>query len=245
MAPLTVMRARMPFAPLALAALACAGLTACGGPTCPRSRRHRDPEPLGEPSRGALPPARPPPRRRPPPKSEVKGRDFDFGLVTSAKKVGDTDVLVIDRWTDPNVHDEELADDGLEAAPWDLGSDRYVNQNDEVTFEIPVREGTSFLLHHCVAKGEPLQSRSVGAQRARRGPRGGPARARRDRRRGLGHRRRDLRRLLRAAPRGAGSPLSPSSAPGFFTLGGSCATFALARSTQSAASASPRATGAA
>ena len=26
-----------------------------------------------------------------------------------------------------------------------------------------MREGTTFLLHHCIADGEPLQTRSVGA----------------------------------------------------------------------------------
>ena len=97
------------------------------------------------------------------PTSDVVGRKFDFGLVTGAKRSGDVDVLVVDRWTDPKVDDAVLAKQGLPVTSWKVGSDRYVNQNDKKTFDIPVREGTTFLLHHCIADGEPLQTRSVGA----------------------------------------------------------------------------------
>ena len=168
MAPWTVMRARMPSAHLAraaLAALACAALAACGGSDVPPEvvvTVTANPSPSE--SASASPGTASPTKKAAAPKSEVKGRDYDFGFVVSAKQVGDTDVLVLDRWTDPKVDDEDLADDGLEPGRWDLGSDRYVNQNSEVTFDIPVREGATFLLHHCVAKGEPLQSRSVGAR---------------------------------------------------------------------------------
>jgi hypothetical protein len=157
-------RARSAPATLAsLAALACAGLTACGGSGVPPEVVVTVTQSPSASKPGSASPSQASPTKKATATSEVRGRDFDFGFVTAAKKVGDTDVLVLDRWTDPNVPDEKLADDGLEAAPWDLGSDRYVNQNDKVTFDIPVREGTSFLLHHCVAKGEPLQTRSVGA----------------------------------------------------------------------------------
>ena len=157
--------ARAPLARAVLAALACAALTACGGSDVPPEvvvTVTASPSPSGAAS--ASPSTASPTKKAAAPKSEVKGRDFDFGLVVSSTKVGDTDVLVLDRWTDPRVDDEDLADDGLVPERWDLGSDRYVNQNTEVTFDIPVREGASFLLHHCVAKGEPLQSRSVGAR---------------------------------------------------------------------------------
>ena len=72
-------------------------------------------------------------------------------------------MLVLDRWTDPSVDDAVLAKQGLPVNSWQVGSDRYVNQNDKKTFDIPVREGTTFLLHHCVTAGEPLQTRSVSA----------------------------------------------------------------------------------
>lgn len=156
------MRARTPFAPLTLAALACAGLTACtsndgrsevvvtvtGSPTPAASSR---PAPSGSATTTVVP------------TSEVTGRAYDFGLVVRTRPVGGTDVLVIDRWTDPKVPDATLARNGLAVVPWDVGSSRYVNQNSKVTFDIPVREGATFLLHHCVAKGEPLQTRSVSA----------------------------------------------------------------------------------
>jgi len=164
-APWTLMRARMPsahLARLALAALACAALTACGGPDVPPEvvvTVTANPSPSR--SAGASPGTASPTKKAAAPKSEVKGRDYDFGLVQSAKKVGDTDVLVLDRWTDPKVDDEVVAKQGLPVTSWRVGSDRYVNQNDKKTFDIPVREGTTFLLHHCTAAGEPLQTRSV------------------------------------------------------------------------------------
>jgi hypothetical protein len=97
------------------------------------------------------------------PTSDVEGRRYDFGLVTGSERAGDVDVLVLDRWTDPRVDDEVLAREGLTVRTWELGSDRYVNRNAEKTFDIPVREGARFLLNHCVASGEPVQTRSVGA----------------------------------------------------------------------------------
>ena len=163
MAPWTVMRARMPSARLALAVLACAILGACASNDTPGEvvvTVTQTPTRAGSPSPKA---SASPTTKATAPRSEVKGRDFDFGMVTKARTAGDTDVLVLDRWTDPGVPDDTLADQGLEVRAWDLASGRYVNQNAKVTFDIPVREGTTFLLHHCVAPGEPLQTRSVTA----------------------------------------------------------------------------------
>ncbi|HEU5242545.1 MAG TPA: hypothetical protein VFU25_11040 [Ornithinibacter sp.] len=152
---------RMPSAPHALALLSCVWLAACG-----------DADPPDEvvvtvtatPSTAVPPPASSAPAPSEPlPSSDVVGRRFDFGLVTGTKRAGDVDVLVVDRWTDPGVGDAVLAERGLEVAPWQLGSDRFVNQNDRKTFDVPVRDGVAFTLNHCVALGEPLQTRSVGA----------------------------------------------------------------------------------
>ena len=160
------MRDRMPSTPLALAVLAasaCMGLASCAGTDTPAEvvvTVTQSPTTAGSSSPAPSPS---PTTKAAVPTSEVEGRDFDFGLVTSTRRVGDTDVLVLDRWTDPKVPDDTLARRGLEVAAWDLGSDRYVNQNTKVTFDVPVRAGTTFLLHHCVAKGEPLQTRSVSA----------------------------------------------------------------------------------
>ncbi|WP_392543224.1 hypothetical protein [Oryzobacter telluris] len=96
-------------------------------------------------------------------RSDVKGRRFDFGLVESRRTSGGTDVLVIDRWTDPKVDDALLAKQGLPVEPYEVRSARYLNQKKK-TFDVPVREGTSFLLNHCVALGEPPETRSVSAE---------------------------------------------------------------------------------
>lgn len=153
----------MPSARFALALMAGAGLTACAAETPPEVvvtvTRTPEESPGGSPS----PAESSAPAAQGAPESDVKGRTFDFGLVEEAERVGETDVLVLDRWTDPRVDDDTLAEDGLEVGRWELGSDRYVNKNTEVTFDIPVRAGARFLLHHCVSAGEPLETRSVSA----------------------------------------------------------------------------------
>ena len=156
----------MPCAHLALALVAGAGLTACGSDTPPEVVVTV----TGTPSAAASPasPSSPAPSstaagRVKAPTSDVKGRAFDFGLVTGVKREGDVDVLVLDRWTDPQVKDAVVAKQGLPVTSWQVGSNRYVNQNAKKTFDIPVPEGATFLLHHCVAAGEPLQTRSVSA----------------------------------------------------------------------------------
>jgi hypothetical protein len=95
--------------------------------------------------------------------SDDTGRRFDFGVVKAVEAEGDTEVLVFDRWTDPEVDDAVLAKEGLEVTTYDLAKNPYRNVNTTVTFRIPVRDGTSFLLHHCVQAGEPLTSKSVSA----------------------------------------------------------------------------------
>ncbi len=97
-------------------------------------------------------------------KSDDVGRRFDFGVVTSVDTQGDTQVLVFDRWTDPKVDDRVLAQKGIDVTTYDKAKNPYRNVNTTVTFRIPVQDGTSFLLHHCVQKGEPVTSRSVSPQ---------------------------------------------------------------------------------
>ena len=97
-------------------------------------------------------------------KSDDVGRTFDFGIVKSVDTEGDTEVLVFDRWTDPEVDDAVLAREGLDVEPYDLRTSPFENINTTMTFRVPVREGTTFLLHHCVQEGEPVTSRSVSAK---------------------------------------------------------------------------------
>ena len=153
----------MPFAPLALALAAGVGLSACGSGTPDEVVVTVTGTPSAAASTAGPTPSSTASTKVKAPTSDVEGRSFDFGMVTGAKRTGDVDVLVLDRWTDPRVDDAVLAEQGLPVTSWEVGSDRYVNQNDKKTFDIPVREGTTFLLHHCAAPGEPLQTRSVGA----------------------------------------------------------------------------------
>ena len=93
------------------------------------------------------------------PKSDVVGRGYDFGTVTDLKKVGGTDVLVLDRWTWKGLDDGKLARDGVPLAPFK--GKPYTNQNDRLTYDVPVAEDARVLYHHCVKAGEPQQTRSA------------------------------------------------------------------------------------
>ena len=151
----------MPYAPVALALAAGACLAACGSDTPAEVVVTVTGTP--SPAASGPTPSTTASTKAKAPTSDVKGRAFDFGLVTGVKREGGVDVLVLDRWTDPKVDDAVLAKKGLPVTSWKAGSDRYVNQNAKKTFDIPVPEGATFLLHHCVEAGEPLQTRSVSA----------------------------------------------------------------------------------
>jgi hypothetical protein len=153
----------MPCATLILALVASATLAACGTDPPQQVVVTVTGTPSAAPSSADPTPSSTASTRVKAPTSDVEGRRFDFGQVTGAKRTGEVDVLVLDRWTDPKVDDAVVARQGLPVTSWQVGSDRYVNQNDKKTFDIPVREGATFLLHHCVAAGEPLQTRSVSA----------------------------------------------------------------------------------
>lgn len=96
--------------------------------------------------------------------SDDVGRRFDFGVVKSVATENGTLVFAFDRWTVPKLDDTRLAQDGIDVAPYDRSKNPYDNVNTTNTFRVPVREGASFLLHHCVAKGEPVTSKSVDAK---------------------------------------------------------------------------------
>jgi hypothetical protein len=153
----------MPCATLALALVAGASLSACGSDTPREVVVTVTGTPSGAASSAGPTPSSTASTKVKAPTSDVEGRKFDFGQVTGAKRAGEVDVLVLDRWTDPKVDDAVVAKRGLPVTSWQVGSNRYVNQNAKKTFDIPVREDATFLLHHCVTAGDPLQTRSVGA----------------------------------------------------------------------------------
>lgn len=98
---------------------------------------------------------------RPPaaPKSDVAGRGFDFGTITGLKTVAGVEVMKLDRWTFKGLDDARLAREGVPLAPF-TGTP-FENQNDRLTYAIPVAENARILYHHCVAAGEPQQTRSA------------------------------------------------------------------------------------
>jgi hypothetical protein len=104
-------------------------------------------------------PTRTEPTKPAAPKSDVVGRGYDFGTVTDLKKVGDTEVLELDRWTWKGLDDGKLARDGVPLSPFK--GQPYTNQNDRLTYTIPVAEDARVLYHHCVKAGEPQQTRSA------------------------------------------------------------------------------------
>lgn len=94
--------------------------------------------------------------------SDVKGRAFDFGTVTKVGTVAGTTVIELDRWTWKGLDDAKLAQQGVPTKPF-RGKVPYENQNDKLTYSIPVVDGARILVHHCIAADQPLQTKSADA----------------------------------------------------------------------------------
>lgn len=95
-------------------------------------------------------------------KSDVKGRVFDLGTVTDVRTEKGVEVITLDRWTWKGLDDAKLATSGVTVQPFK--GTPYVNQNDKLTYDIPLVEGARILHHHCVAADQPLQTKSIVAK---------------------------------------------------------------------------------
>ena len=85
--------------------------------------------------------------------SDVVGRSFDLGTITSVQNEGGVPVVIFDRWTAQGVSDSVLAANGV---PIRVHSDApYQNLNSQSTYRIPVAEGAVFTYRHCVSIGQP------------------------------------------------------------------------------------------
>ena len=86
-------------------------------------------------------------------KSDVKGRMYDAGTITSSKQIAGLTVLVLDRWTVKGMSDATLASKGAPISPH---SDvRYTDQNHSKTYLVPVTPCAPIVVNTCVkAKGQ-------------------------------------------------------------------------------------------
>jgi hypothetical protein len=96
------------------------------------------------------------------PRSDVKGRAYDFGLVTKVGTLGGITFIELDRLTWQKLDDAKLARDGVPTGPF-KGPVPYTNQNAKLTYTIPVADGARILYSHCIAADQPLQTKSVPA----------------------------------------------------------------------------------
>lgn len=85
--------------------------------------------------------------------SDVVGRKFDLGTITSVQDEGGVPVITFDRWTALGVPDSAVAANGV---PIRVHSDApFQNLNSQTTYRIPVAEGAAFTYRHCVTIGQP------------------------------------------------------------------------------------------
>ena len=94
------------------------------------------------------------------PTSDVKGRKFDFGVVTKTGTARGVTYLELDRWTWKKLDDTKLAENGVPTTPF-KGAVPYENQNAKLTYTIPIADGARILFNHCIAADQPLQTKSV------------------------------------------------------------------------------------
>ena len=93
------------------------------------------------------------------PTSDVAGRTYDVGTISTVKDVGGGLVLQLDRWTVKGVGDGELAKDGISVVPHT--GDRFTNQNDGRLRRVPVAPGAMLVVNTCVKSGDQLGLRST------------------------------------------------------------------------------------
>jgi hypothetical protein len=91
--------------------------------------------------------------------SDVAGRTYDVGTVSTVKDVGDELVLQLDRWTVNGVPDAQLAKDGISVTPHT--DDRFTNQNDDRLRTVPVAPDAMLVVNQCVKSGDQLGLRST------------------------------------------------------------------------------------
>lgn len=144
---------------LAGVALAAGLLAGCGGDTPPSGDVTVTVTPTVTAGGSSSSSAAPKPAKA---TSDVKGRAFDYGVVTKVGKVGSTTVLELDRWTWKGLDDAKLAKQGVPTAPF-KGKVPYENQNAKLTYTIPVSDDARILQHHCIEADQPLQTKSVDA----------------------------------------------------------------------------------
>jgi hypothetical protein len=114
------------------------GLTSCasGGDPTTNAERVTVTETQTSP---ATPPASP--------TSDVKGRRFDVGTVSSVKDVDGVLWLQLDRWTVKGLSDAKLAKDGISVTPHTDA--RFTNQNNDRLRNVPVAPGATVVVNTC------------------------------------------------------------------------------------------------
>ena len=93
------------------------------------------------------------------PGSDVAGRTYDVGTISTVKDVDGELVLQLDRWTVKGVSDGELAKDGMSVVPH-TGS-RFTNQNNDRLRTVPVAPGATLVVNTCVKSGDQVGLRST------------------------------------------------------------------------------------
>lgn len=125
--------------------LAVGGLTACSSAGDPTSNAERVTVTETQTS-PATPPATP--------TSDVTGRHYDVGTVSSVKEIDGELWLQLDRWTVKGMSDAQLAKDGITVRPHT--DERFTNQNDDRLRAVPVAPGATVVVNTCVKKGDQL-----------------------------------------------------------------------------------------
>jgi hypothetical protein len=129
-------------APLMLAGLllvGCSGASSASGPTTIT---------VTGSATSATPKPTPTPTPTPTATSDVAGRAFDAGTVSSTSTIAGVLVAEVDRWTDVGQSDASLGRKGVTIMPhteiW------FTNQNDKITFSVPIAPGAQVVVNTCV-----------------------------------------------------------------------------------------------
>lgn len=87
------------------------------------------------------------------PASDVTERSHDAGAIVDVTEVAGRQVLVLDRWTVIGLDDAALAADGAPVVAH--ADERFTNQNDRSTYDVPVADDVMVIVNECVPADDP------------------------------------------------------------------------------------------
>ena len=141
---------------VALAGVTTLGAAGCGGPP-PAPRVTVTVTVTPEASKGVR-------GARPDSERSIAGRRYDVGTIVAVRGSGARQVLVLDRWSVRGVAPEAVARNGVAVVP--ENGDRFVNENVDRLYDVPVGDEVRVVINTCLPAAQPGRPAAVDSRPA-------------------------------------------------------------------------------